>query len=551
VSTGNNVNNDFPFDEEVDPASPIGVVVGGSVSRGLEVRLHAGAAAEELKVGTFVTVQGQQSRFFGIVTDLDLASADPRFAATAPNASPAIADILSGTSTFAIAKVTPTLALSSMEEAPKPARSLPGHFAKVRRATNDDVQAVFGSEDDRHVFIGSPLDMEDSRVCLDLAELVKRSNGVFGKSGTGKSFLTRILLAGLAQRNVATNLIFDMHSEYGWGAHSETGYEVKGLKQIAGARVAVASLDEEDARRRGVSTDFIVQIGYDEIEPEDIAILAPTLNITDLGVQAAYSLVRHFKNNWVSSFLAIDDMQGLADQLHESQSTLDALRRRLAQFQRFGFLSEGGVQGKGAVATLMDYLDRGIHVVLEFGRYGDSLAAYLLVANLITRRIHDQYRRRTEEALASSGKEPLPLVITIEEAHRFLSPQLANQTIFGTIAREMRKYHVTLLVVDQRPSGIDQEVMSQVGTRIICQLDNDRDVDAVLTGAPGARELKTVLSRLEAQQQALIFGHALPMPVVVRTRNYDQSFYSEFSGGFDDMLTVEAQRKKDKEDLFG
>jgi DNA helicase HerA-like ATPase len=313
----------------------------------------------------------------------------------------------------------------------------------------------------------------------------------------------------------------------------------------------VASLDEEDARRRGVSTDFIVQIGYDEIEPEDIAILAPTLNITDLGVQAAYSLVRHFKNNWVSSFLAIDDMQGLADQLHESQSTLDALRRRLAQFQRFGFLSEGGVQGKGAVATLMDYLDRGIHVVLEFGRYGDSLAAYLLVANLITRRIHDQYRRRTEEALASSGKEPLPLVITIEEAHRFLSPQLANQTIFGTIAREMRKYHVTLLVVDQRPSGIDQEVMSQVGTRIICQLDNDRDVDAVLTGAPGARELKTVLSRLEAQQQALIFGHALPMPVVVRTRNYDQSFYSEFSGGFDDMLTVEAQRKKDKEDLFG
>jgi hypothetical protein len=408
-------------------------------------------------VGTFVTVQGQQSRFFGIVTDLDLASADPRFAATAPNASPAIADILSGTSTFAIAKVTPTLALSSMEEAPKPARSLPGHFAKVRRATNDDVQAVFGS----------------------------------------------------------------------------------------------ASLDEEDARRRGVSTDFIVQIGYDEIEPEDIAILAPTLNITDLGVQAAYSLVRHFKNNWVSSFLAIDDMQGLADQLHESQSTLDALRRRLAQFQRFGFLSEGGVQGKGAVATLMDYLDRGIHVVLEFGRYGDSLAAYLLVANLITRRIHDQYRRRTEEALASSGKEPLPLVITIEEAHRFLSPQLANQTIFGTIAREMRKYHVTLLVVDQRPSGIDQEVMSQVGTRIICQLDNDRDVDAVLTGAPGARELKTVLSRLEAQQQALIFGHALPMPVVVRTRNYDQSFYSEFSGGFDDMLTVEAQRKKDKEDLFG
>ena len=69
MTTGNGVNNDFPFDGEVDPASPIGVVVGGSLSRGLEIRLHAGAAAEELKVGTFVTVQGQQSRFFGIVTN--------------------------------------------------------------------------------------------------------------------------------------------------------------------------------------------------------------------------------------------------------------------------------------------------------------------------------------------------------------------------------------------------------------------------------------------------------------------------------------------------
>ena len=49
-------------------------------------------------------------------------------------------------------------------------------------------------------------------------------------------------------------------------------------------------------------------------------------------------------------------------------------------------------------------------------------------------------------------------MITIEEAHKFLSPGLAEQTIFGTIAREMRKYSVTLLVIDQRPSGIDPEI---------------------------------------------------------------------------------------------
>src|SRR5207244_7642820 len=66
-------------------------------------------------------------------------------------------------------------------------------------------------------------------------------------------------------------------------------------------------------------------------------------------------------------------------------------------------------------------------------------------------------------------------------------------SIFGTIAREMRKFGVTLLIVDQRPSGIDSEVLSQVGTKLICLLDDERDIEAVLTGTPGAGSLRGVL----------------------------------------------------------
>ena len=123
-------------------------------------------------------------------------------------------------------------------------------------------------------------------------------------------------------------------------------------------------------------------------------------------------------------------------------------------------------------------------------------------------------------------------MIVIEEAHKFLSPSIASQTIFGTIARELRKFNVTLMVIDQRPSAIDSEVMSQIGTRLTCLLDNDRDVEAVLSGTPGSRELRAVLSRLESKQQALIFGHALPMPVVIRTRDYGSSeSYAQLSRG--------------------
>jgi DNA helicase HerA-like ATPase len=131
-----------------------------------------------------------------------------------------------------------------------------------------------------------------------------------------------------------------------------------------------------------------------------------------------------------------------------------------------------------------------------------------------------------ERALGDRSQEPPQLLITIEEAHKFLDPQIARQTIFGVIARELRKYNVTLLVVDQRPSGIDEEVMSQIGTRVTALLDNERDISAVLTGVSGAGGLREVLARLDTQQQAIIMGHAVPMPVVVQVRPYDTEFYA-------------------------
>ena len=105
---------------------------------------------------------------------------------------------------------------------------------------------------------------------------MKRSNGIFGKSGTGKTFLTRLLLIGMLQKSKATNLIFDMHNEYGWAGSFEGGKGgVKALKQLFPSKVAVFTLDEENSRHRGVSTDFVVRIGYDEIEPEDISSAPP------------------------------------------------------------------------------------------------------------------------------------------------------------------------------------------------------------------------------------------------------------------------------------
>ena len=174
----------------------------------------------------------------------------------------------------------------------------------------------------------------------------------------------------------------------------------------------------------------------------------------------------------------------------------------------------------------MEYIDRGISIIIEFGNF-TSTFCYLLIANIITRRIHTLYIQKTEQFLGSQRKadEPKKLMITIEEAHKFLNPQAARQTIFGTIAREMRKYYVSFLVVDQRPSGIDPEVLSQIGTKIVAQLNDEKDIQAVLTGVNNATQLRTVLAGLETKKQVVLLGHAIAMPIVIQTREYDEEFY--------------------------
>ena len=534
----------------------LGMVVSGSLTEGVEVRLDPSTSVEEIKVGRYVTIQGKLMRFFGVVTDVSLAATDPSLSATPPDVSdPYVAEVVSGTTAYGIMDVEPMLTLSNDPiadvEGPRPAKTVPPHFSQVSLASERDVQSVFGSEDERHFWIGNPLDME-TRLCLDVAEFVKRSNGVFGKSGTGKTFLTRLLLIGILQSGKASNLVFDMENEYGWMGYSEDSREVKGLKQLFSSKVAVFSLDEDSSRRRGLTPDYVVRIGYEEIEPEDIQLLRESLNLSEVAADAAYSLQRHFgAKNWLREFLSYpsgEPFGQLSVELNVNERALSTLKNRLTRLRRFGFMDE--TSGHDSVEQILQYLGRGMHVVLEFGRYGSDLAAYILVANLLTRRIYERYAQMTERALGDETQKPTPLVITIEEAHKFLNPGVAGQTIFGNIAREMRKYNVTLLVVDQRPSGIDEEVMSQLGTKITCLLDNEKDTDAVLTGVSGSRKLRAVLARLESRQQALVFGHALPMPVVIETREYGTpESYREL--GFKEAAELKAQVERETEELFG
>ncbi|MGD2207289.1 MAG: DUF87 domain-containing protein, partial [Anaerolineae bacterium] len=287
-----------PTVEAVAEARRLGIVVGGSLSQGLNVKLDRRSVVEGMAVGRYVVVRGQTGRrFFSIVTDVALDATNPAIEKTPPDVSDEfLARVYQGTSTFGRLEVSPMLVLDASaspslgggEVEPKPVKTVPAHFSPVYEATDEDVNQVFGAEDERHFYVGTPLDMEKVRVHLNLERLVERSSGVFGKSGTGKTFLTRTLLAGIIKQGTAVNLIFDMHNEYGWKSQGEGGYEVKGLRQLFPAGVSVMTLDRESSDRRGSKVDFVVRIGYEQIEPEDVDMLSSLMGLSDVQVGALY-----------------------------------------------------------------------------------------------------------------------------------------------------------------------------------------------------------------------------------------------------------------------
>jgi DNA helicase HerA-like ATPase len=181
------------------------------------------------------------------------------------------------------------------------------------------------------------------------------------------------------------------------------------------------------------------------------------------------------------------------------------------------------------ISDIITALEAGQHVVLSFANYETDLD-YLLVSNLLTRRIRDAWEKRTNQFRSSHKDEPHPLVIVVEEAHKLLNREMAGQTTFSTIAREMRKYYVTLLIIDQRPSQIYDEVMSQLGTRISGWLGDDDDIHAVLSGLAGRDALRGMLARLQPKEEVLLLGWGVPMPLPVRSRRYDEKFWEELLG---------------------
>ena len=544
----------------------IGYLVGGGLKENFRVRLTV--SPQEIQEGAFVVIASGNWRYYGIVTDIQLGATDPRFADEQMEGRfPAhISNALHGQTLFANLEVLPNLMLevgpdpASPDYAawrrdnpePKllPVKNVPPHHAEVLLASEGDIAQIFGVPGEKANFIIGATREQGHPVCIDLDKFVQRSSGVFGATGTGKSFLTRIVLAGLMHHGKSSVLVLDMHNEYGFDdTASDTGLKVIGLKTKFGSKVQIVGLGG-GARIRGQVPDFNLEIAMSNIDPADIELLTRELNLKETTPTTLNALEKSFGEDWFSRFksmnreeVEITDEKGKPKRVPHPGSVAawadgngvnvlaaEGLHDKLRRLFNTDYIVEK--PAADGIAEIVKALEAGKHVVLSFGEHDRDLD-YLLVSNLLTRHIRRTWEKKTNNFRSKGttlASEPRPLVIVVEEAHKLLNREMASQTTFAAIARELRKYYVTLLIVDQRPSQIHDEVMSQLGTRISGWLGDEDDIHAVLSGLSGREALRGMLARLQPKEEVLLLGWGVPMPLPVRSRRYDDQFWVELLG---------------------
>lgn len=552
-----------------DPQSPlnnqqstIGYVVGGGLKESLHVRLTI--PAQQVQEGSFVIIESGNWQFYGLVTDLLLGSTDPRFADEQSEARlPSnLARLLHGQTLYTNLEVLLALMLERGPDPgspdyaqwlvdhpelprPLPVKTVPSHHAPVRLAAEGDIAEIFGKPDDQGNFVIGYTREQAHPVCINLDRFVQRSSGVFGATGTGKSFLTRLVLAGLIHYNRASMLVLDMHNEYGFDdTASDTGLRVIGLKTKFPSRTRVVGLGQA-ALIRGKTPDFNLEVAMSDIQPQDIELLTRELNLRETTPTVLEALVSTYgREEWFSAFremengafIQTDDGKKVpapnsvahwAGRAGVNVMAAEGLHSKLNRLFHKSYIVEH--PAADSVSEIIKSLEAGQHVVLSFGKFESDLD-YLLVSNLLTRRIRQAWEERTNAFRTTGKDEPRPLVIVLEEAHKLLNREMAAQTTFSTIARELRKYYVTLLIVDQRPSQIYDEVMSQLGTRVSGWLGDDDDIRAVLSGLAGRDALRGMLAHLQPKEEVLLLGWGVPLPLPVRSRRYDETFWDELLG---------------------
>lgn len=485
----------------------LGEVISGAVSSAIQVKLSTDS--EEVKIGYPAIVEGNKYDFFCIIADISFPTSNAvTMLANAEKLRDTIPmttiETARGRTFYSIAELQCVQMIDKEEKKTYSFETLPPYFSSSRLANKEDVDRVYKTDkpEDSQT-IGTLRGVEGFEIPIDFKELVKVPFGIFGRTHSGKTFLNKIILGNIIQLGVSQVLVFDMQSEYGWRSRADGS---AGLKFFFEDKITLLGLDPKTSK----DIDEELLIGEDEITAQDLIVAFQDLS--SAMVDAIYEISRT-KSNRETLVEAINNA-AMADPnpLRSGRGTLNALSRRMSRLERLNFIAQ---PGKGSLNKILTYIKSGQSIVIDFGIYGADLFSYLFVANILSRRLYKAYSERGDTT------EYPRLIVLLEEAHKFLDPAIARNTIFDRLAREMRKFDLVLAMVDQRPSKIDPEILSQLANRFILSLNDPKDIIGALSGPVDPAAWRAIVKAMPPRT-VLMFGDAIKAPTAMDVLEYNE-----------------------------
>ncbi len=483
----------------------IGEIVAASVIDGLIAKLEL-QNPEELRIAYPVIVEGARYDFYCLVEDVINEPSD----IADQLAGSAIGDVVvprpethegyGGPIFYSKAKLRMIQLIERETKKLSEPQTIPPYFSACRHAAREDVERIYEFSETSST-LGTITGVEPFYVQMDMAKLVEKPFAIFGRTGTGKSILNKLVCLGILGKTPASVLIFDMHSEYGMFSATDN---TEGLKFFFPGKVEIFSLDPKNKEARPFVLD------PREITPEDLIVALQ--DFTPAMVDTLYEINKTRGGADLISAIREASMEMLGQERTHEMS-LQGLKRRIGRLDRLPFLRDTKEGQRDAFHHILAAIREGKSVVLDFGDYGTEQMVYLFVANVLSRRLFDLYTERNEEYPR--------LVLFLEEAHKFLDPNIAPfAPTFSRLARETRKFNLILALVDQRPVRISDEVRSQLANRLVMSLKEPSDVEAALAGVPDKKMWENIIAKMPLRTVAVI-GDAIRIPTVIDVLPYD------------------------------
>lgn len=386
---------------------------------------------------------------------------------------------------------------------------IPG--SKVYPVTSNDLKQMFAADGNAHIEIGTVYPTKDVRGALYIDALLGKHFALLGSTGTGKSTAAALIMHRICELSPEGHIVMiDPHGEY---SAAFKGYgELFNVDNLA-MPYWLMNFEEH-------CEVFITTTGADR--QCDMDILAKCLLQARSKNRAAEGLTKLTVDSPIPYALsdlnnAITHEMGL---LNKATDTAPFMRLKskideLKSDPRYQFMFSGMLiadQMASFISKIFRLPANGkpISIIDVSGVPSDIVS---VVVAVLSRLVFDY-------AIWSRNEVQRPVLLVCEEAHRYVpadktSNGQAVRKILERIAKEGRKYGVSLGLITQRPSDLAEGVLSQCGTIIAMRLNNDRDQAFVKSAMPeGSRGFLDVIPALR-NRECIVCGEGVSIPIRV------------------------------------